>query len=299
MSSILEALEKAEEERLKGAGPVMRAAADEHRGRRVNGRMAAIVVTLILLLNLVIWFFYLQVRPEVEAPIQAQTAPEMPPPAPDTPPPVVEAQPALSVEPPRQALSVREQLRRTTPPSTRPLISEAVVARPPPRPKPLEVSPAPPVTSPQIELRSTGSEETGPNETVAAARKIAPPSPSPSPPPRRQMAVPEAQPAPIPIPLPAEDAVEPPPVVVEEQQQAEDQIPLVWELPQIQRENVLQLKSSVHVYSDTPSQRFVIINMKRYGEGDLLPPYSYRLKRIERDGVVIDYGEGLVRLPRR
>ncbi|MCU7812942.1 MAG: general secretion pathway protein GspB, partial [Candidatus Thiodiazotropha sp. (ex Notomyrtea botanica)] len=76
-------------------------------------------------------------------------------------------------------------------------------------------------------------------------------------------------------------------------------IPLVWELPQGLREKILQLKSSIHVYSETPEQRFVIINMKRYKEGDSLQPNGFRLERIDRDGVVIDHGDGLVRLLRR
>jgi len=74
---------------------------------------------------------------------------------------------------------------------------------------------------------------------------------------------------------------------------------VVWELPQYLREKILQLKSSVHVYNANPAQRFVIINMHRYGEGDSLPPDGFRLKRIERDGIVIDYGDGLVRLEQR
>ncbi|MEJ2620096.1 MAG: general secretion pathway protein GspB, partial [Candidatus Thiodiazotropha sp.] len=82
-----------------------------------------------------------------------------------------------------------------------------------------------------------------------------------------------------------------------ELEQVEDKsIPLVWELPQDQREALQQLKVSIHVYHKEPERRFVLINMRRYGEGDQLRGTDYRLKTIERDGVVIDYGAGLVRL---
>ena len=74
---------------------------------------------------------------------------------------------------------------------------------------------------------------------------------------------------------------------------------MVWELSQNVREMELQLKSSVHVYSKQPEQRFIIINMRRYSEGDRLPLHGFLLERIDQDRVVIDDGEGLVRLPRR
>jgi hypothetical protein len=78
----------------------------------------------------------------------------------------------------------------------------------------------------------------------------------------------------------------------------DESIPLVWELPQGQREALQQLKISIHVYHNEPDRRFVLINMRRYSEGDRLRGTDYRLKTIERDGVVIDYGDGLVRLLR-
>ncbi|MCU7921265.1 MAG: general secretion pathway protein GspB [Candidatus Thiodiazotropha sp. (ex Dulcina madagascariensis)] len=76
------------------------------------------------------------------------------------------------------------------------------------------------------------------------------------------------------------------------------QIPLVWELSQGLREALGALKISIHVYSEDPGQRFVIIDMRRYSEGDILPGKGYRLESIDQDGIVIDYGDGLVRLQR-
>jgi DNA polymerase III gamma/tau subunit len=85
---------------------------------------------------------------------------------------------------------------------------------------------------------------------------------------------------------------------IESEQLEDESIPLVWELPQVQRDALQQLKISIHVYHKEPDRRFVLINMRRYGEGDQLRGTDYRLKCIERDGVVIDYGDGLVRLLR-
>ncbi|MEW8027883.1 MAG: general secretion pathway protein GspB [Candidatus Thiodiazotropha sp.] len=75
-------------------------------------------------------------------------------------------------------------------------------------------------------------------------------------------------------------------------------IPLIWELDQGLREELEQLRTTIHVYHEKPSERFVIINMRRYGEGDILGANGYRLHTIDKDGIVVDYGNGLVRLLR-
>jgi general secretion pathway protein B len=76
----------------------------------------------------------------------------------------------------------------------------------------------------------------------------------------------------------------------------DEDIPLVWELPHNLREDLRQLKMSIHVYHQDPRRRFVLINRHRYVEGEVLKGSYYRLQRIDREGVVIDYGEGRVRL---
>lgn len=85
---------------------------------------------------------------------------------------------------------------------------------------------------------------------------------------------------------------------VEADEPLDESIPLVWELPQVLRDELQQLKISIHVYHKEPERRFVLINMRRYGEGDKLRGTDYLLKHIEREGVVVDYGDGLVRLLR-
>jgi hypothetical protein len=291
MSSILEALERAEEERLKGEGPAMRPLPVEGRGGRISGRLVGLILLLVVLLNLVFWLLY-RPTPSVEKehtpPQAAQTgsSPAVVPPAPVAPEPrpaVVQSQPA---KPP---LSVREQLKRNTLPSDKPLVSEAVVARP---------SPAPPAAKPAEPLPERAQTEAEApliarpeKQAPRAAEKPQTPVVATAPP--REMPI---APVAAPFPTPVREEVAP---AADEAPQEADQIPLVWELPQTLREKVLQLKSSVHVYSKTPAERFVIINMHRYAEGDTLPPDGFRLERIEREGLVIDYGDGLVRLQRR
>jgi hypothetical protein len=40
----------------------------------------------------------------------------------------------------------------------------------------------------------------------------------------------------------------------------------------------------------------VIINMQKYREGDRLEPYGMHLEHITREGIVINHGDGLVRM---
>lgn len=47
-----------------------------------------------------------------------------------------------------------------------------------------------------------------------------------------------------------------------------------------------QLQLNLHVYSSTPSERFVMINMRRYGEGQQLPNGA-TVEQITPEGVII------------
>jgi general secretion pathway protein B len=47
------------------------------------------------------------------------------------------------------------------------------------------------------------------------------------------------------------------------------------------------LRLQVHVYSDTPAQRMVFINGRRYGEGDRIEGGAV-LERITPDGAVVN-----------
>jgi len=279
MSSILDALERAEEERGHGAKRALGIAPPVEVGRRFNLPLILSTGALLVVVVLgLVWFSVESSAPPAKQETPSQAAPivrEAPP----------QVAPNVSMTPPpaeKPVLSVPDQLRRNALPSAKPLMDEAVVAKPPARP----VAPPPagkPAVAPESRIATARPAEkaiqTQPPEKPAsqADRIVERPFSAP---------VMEEQ---VPLPVEADMPLTP----------AEPEIPLVWELPQVEREKVLSLKSSVHVYSKDPTQRFVIINMHRYGEGDTLPPYGFRLERIDQDGVVIDYGGGLVRLLRR
>jgi len=61
-----------------------------------------------------------------------------------------------------------------------------------------------------------------------------------------------------------------------------------WELPDSIRADVPEIKFSVLVYAGNPSDRFVLVNGQRLGEGDSLKP-GLVVKEIRRDGVVFSY----------
>ncbi|MEJ2591109.1 MAG: general secretion pathway protein GspB [Candidatus Thiodiazotropha sp.] len=294
MSSILEALERAEEERLRGEGAVLRPLPASRRKRSWGGLIWVLILIMVLalLLNLAFWFYQQQtatvapaVPPHPVPPHPVQR--EMPAPVAPT---AVESRRERAAAASQPALSVRDQLKRHTPPSSKPLLSEALVARPPPP----VASPAPKAIEPEaVPLEPDAKPEVSPPlaATPAAAEPVMPA--------REQPAQRTVKPAPEPAAVATTVEPAPPTAASTAQPAAQAPIPLVWELPQYLREKILQLKSSVHVYNENPAQRFVIINMHRYGEGDTLPPDDFRLKRIERDGMIIDYGEGLVRLEQR
>lgn len=277
MSSILEALERAEEERGHGAKRALGIAPPVETGNRFSINLILTLAVLLLVVALAIWFYSGQATPPASVELQPKDVPtESEAPVPQA------ASTALATAPtPAKAtLSVPAQLRLNTSPSAKPLMEEAVVAKPPPRQK----MAAPPAVKPALVPTTAENREA-----------TAPPSVRPAQADNRVVEMvrrPVAEPV---VEAPEEAFVEPEAPITAQR----SEIPLVWELPQSEREKVLQLKSSVHVYNQDPAQRFVIINMRRYAEGDSLPPHGLRLERIDQDGVVIDYGGGLVRLMRR
>lgn len=65
-----------------------------------------------------------------------------------------------------------------------------------------------------------------------------------------------------------------------------EQLPVYWQLPYNVRKELPDLKMSMHVYSETPTQRFVVLNGNRQVEGDELGG-DVRVSEIRKDGVVL------------
>lgn len=62
--------------------------------------------------------------------------------------------------------------------------------------------------------------------------------------------------------------------------------------------NLPELRLDIHVYSATPAERFVFINMRKYSEGQAIAE-GPKVQRIAGDGVVLDYGGRQFLLPRQ
>lgn len=77
-----------------------------------------------------------------------------------------------------------------------------------------------------------------------------------------------------------------------EQAQAEPELPAelkkLKEMPADYRNNFPALRVDVHVYDEQPSARFVMINGRRYREGEVLNE-GPRIISIEEDGIVFNY----------
>ena len=55
-------------------------------------------------------------------------------------------------------------------------------------------------------------------------------------------------------------------------------------------------KVRIHAYDEDPEKRIVYINMQNYQVGDRIGENGPLLAEIVPDGVIVDYGEGRVRL---
>lgn len=65
-------------------------------------------------------------------------------------------------------------------------------------------------------------------------------------------------------------------------------LPLYYELPYNVRKDLPALTISVHVYSATPAQRFVIIDGERKVEGDTVHD-GLTLREIRPNGIVLEF----------
>lgn len=129
---------------------------------------------------------------------------------------------------------------------------------------------------------------------AAAAPAVAPPAAAP---PIAAPATPPAA-ASAAAKAPAPGAVAPPPVAAAVPPPAPaaappaaapvEQLPAYWQLPYNVRKELPELKLSMHVYSATPAQRFVVLNGNRQVEGDELGG-EVSIAEIRSDGVVLIY----------
>lgn len=188
-----------------------------------------------------------------------------------------------------------------TVPTTRPAeaIAQSVPDRAPGPPLALQADPAP---------RVEPAAEPAPPPQVIARRPLRPlPLPGPVAPAARTESaqvrqLPEPTPAPSAAPSLPPEVVElraPTPPTPPEAEPAWKSLPL-WPLvpDRILRQVKERLALNVHVYNDQPEDRFVLLNMKKYREGEQIAE-GLKLEQITREGVVLAVPNGRFRLGSR
>ena len=169
---------------------------------------------------------------------------------------------------------------------------DTTMSAPPPAPAPVSRTPANAIANaplPQDPDFASTERESVP--VPAHAIPLPPPTPpaprqnTPSPPAQAQPVVTR----PLPASLPAAASV---PVTVPEPEPAPTLEPLqhLATLPASLREGLPPLRLSMHVYDPDPAARFVLIDGKRYRQGDAIAP-GILVDAIRPDGVAIAHGQ--------
>ena len=77
----------------------------------------------------------------------------------------------------------------------------------------------------------------------------------------------------------------------------ESGVPMYQEAASASGTNIPQLRLDLHAYAARPQDRFVMINMHKVHEGDMLPE-GVRVESITPDGAVLSYKGSNFLLPR-
>ena len=258
MSLLLDALRKSEDRRRLGQAPALELPARSGlagRRRRVRRAWLPWVVSLGLVLGLAGAGTWWMLKPEPPlVPVAAPEAPEAADPAVTMgPPPVSRAEPEPSAAPPVAQV-----------PDAR------VIAEVPAEPEiPSEPAPAVADTAAGTEqVPEPAESDSSARARIADAEEIAG--------------------------VLAGDGADP--VVAEVEPETERFRPRApeyvnrWDLPTAIRQDLPELRLSIHVFSANPTERFVLVNGERWVEGDEVAP-GVRLHEIRREGAVMEFRE--------
>lgn len=293
MSSILDALERVERERQRDSS-ILKGDATGHPRHVWSLRNIGIIVGMILLINLITWLVVWRINSPTDSAdkrlvaqgskIQSSSMSTAPPP---TMPQRSESQSSITGP---EFSNIEEELKRRARPGTRPLLAEAGAS-----PPPLSTQ-----TSHTFAVNKARSKPGTPESQTADTGSITSPLAALTQQVVRSPAPVKAQPDAEDIRDSTETMVPPPPATTKTLTELEtsewERLQSMWDVPQDVRIELVKLKITVHVYNEDPRKRFVVVNRHRYGEGDSLETEGLILKRIVRDGIIIDYGEGLVKL---
>lgn len=294
MSLILEALKKSEQQRRLGEAPTLGSPALTTRRRR--NLLPLFGALIVIAIGVGWWLSRTPATPATHAPIAQSRTPPVDPsanaaakpaaashaPTATTAPPAHDASRAPVVAAPvvRHDAAANE---RTTPARTP---APAILDRPgsiiglPPTPPMVSgpnVAPTAGTATPPAPAATTSKPAiTPPKPTTAAAAPTA--------------ATPAAAAAPI---TPTAPATAPTAAVASAPAPAKSKpappaLPSVWELPYSVRKDLPDLALTMHVYSDDPKARFVVIRGARHAEGDDLGD-GITLRAIREDGIELEY----------
>ncbi|TCO43016.1 general secretion pathway protein GspB [Dokdonella fugitiva] len=282
MSLILEALKKSEQQRRLGEMPTLGTPAPQSRRRR--SLLPLLAGLIVLALGAGWWFVRTPPGPPVDEaqPVSAAPAPEakaIPPTA-----PARVARPEPKPAPPAKAppasaaavltpMPTKDRPGVANPPPNAALVGTPGTAKPP---APAPAAPAPAATpkagaktDATVGVKTPAPAPAKPAaDTANAPAKPTPPAGAKPAPPATTANVPATQAA------PAKPAAPP--------------LPSVWELPYGTRKELPDLKLTMHVYSDVPAERFIVLEGERHVEGDDLGN-GVVLHEISADGMVLDF----------
>ena len=168
-------------------------------------------------------------------------------------------------------------------------------------------SSAPESAAPPVAARPIHRQPAQPVPIAAQARPTPPPQTESSPKPPTEAATAK----PVPQKPPANDRAESPPTEKPDSAKAPSQpsapspeprqplsprvtiaqdgpVPLLREFPEQFRRSVPPIHLDVHVYADKPAERFVLVDLKRYHEGDRLQS-GVQLEKITEEGMILSY----------
>lgn len=154
------------------------------------------------------------------------------------------------------------------------------------------LSPPPPMPGPAPGTVANIGPAPSPNLPTPSSAATAPRGDAPS----NDATQPSRPEAPSPAVVVTDPLPVPPPPAVPASPPATDRIASLAELDPETRKQLPPLKLSMHLWNDTASQRFVVLDGQRLKEGDVLGELV--VERITRDGVVLAWRGARLRLDR-
>lgn len=257
MSLILEALKKSEAERRLGQAPGLMTPMPQRSRRKSRWPLGVAAALLLGVVWIVTWWWL------------------RPPAAPDK---VAEPTPAAAAS---SAPGTARAGDRSGPDVAPPVPAPGAVTAPPSAPAPRPTRPAT-AAAPALPAELPGD----PRFDSVERESMAQPAVNDT----SHRITPEASPvATPPTPIPEAAAPAPAPMAPD--------VPRLDQLDPDTRSALPPLKLSMHVYAEQAPDRFVLIDGRRYGEGEKLAP-SLQLIEVRRDGVVLDFNGRRFLLPR-